>query len=62
MMMMMMERAHGKMTPPREDPDATMPKASALRFRNHEPTGPVAAENTAATPKALRTDCGRRIW
>lgn len=53
---------YGTKQPLSDDPEATTPKANARFFRNHEPTGPIPAENNAAAPRALQIDCARKIW
>ena len=57
---MSFETIIGKMTPPRDDPDAMIPKAVARLLKNHVPVELIAAKKTALAPRALQTPWARR--
>lgn len=54
------KRTYGRMTPPSDDPEATIPKANALLLKNHVATELLAAKKIAHAPTALQIPCASR--
>jgi len=54
------KRTHGRITPPSDDPEVTIPKASALLLKNHVATELFAAKKIALAPTALQIPCASR--
>jgi hypothetical protein len=59
---MSLETIIGKITPPKDDPDAMVPKAVARFLKNHVPVELMAAKKIALAPSAEHTPCARRNW